>query len=764
MRRSAARTTGVTGTAIVVAVLAFIALPLTSPAVAADSGDGVIHVSASAAQGGDGSADKPYSSIGEAVASAGDGATIEVGDGTYREGEISTDKSVTIRAAQGAAPVLSGAEVPTSWSASGSTWSTSADMVRFCTVCTTNADPSAEGMAAHPEQVFVDGAPLTQVATREEVTASTFYVDDSDPITMKQPGNNRAGFNTKEHRGAAYVIGVDPSQHTVEVAQHSRALSLSGANSSLQGLTVEKYSPVQEWSYVDPDIGGSTGGVMIFASGSGLKITGNTFRYSGGGAALGLTNVKDATVSDNRLVDNGGVGMGINRSSNVTVENNLWSGNNSKGFITVGCGAYCTMSDMKVTHAEGIRYAYNTVDYSQSGTDHSESSSWASNRQSAIWFDEGVINSSVLASHFVNVPTAIFVEVSKSNTIASNLIEGAGLGIQVAGSESTQVWNNTVTHALTSISVYEDTRSDGCNARAGDGSCTMPESWSTQHGLKWDTLDTTIYNNILSSEQMASEGDVWRFSAMVQVTGDKDADGSSALYANDMIKGIDYNVYYRQPTTQPSTTVLWQYGADRKTDSINAASLSDFSSSPNVTTEGKESNGVDLQGARDANPVLVSESADPTAWKTSDLHAKPGGPAAGSGRQEGGDGAHHAVDLAAARGAYPERRLVLAFQPHRYTRTRALIADFVRVLNTADAVVLTDVYAAGEEPIVAADSRALTRALRVAGKLEPIYCADVADMPATLLNMLQDGDLLLNMGAGSINKVPQALRDLAAHG
>ena len=132
------------------------------------------------------------------------------------------------------------------------------------------------------------------------------------------------------------------------------------------------------------------------------------------------------------------------------------------------------------------------------------------------------------------------------------------------------------------------------------------------------------------------------------------------------------------------------------------------------------------------------------------------------------DYGHHPVEmaatLAAARGAYPERRLVLAFQPHRYTRTRDLFEDFVRVLNTADAVVLTDVYAAGEEPIVAADSRALTRALRVAGKLEPIYCADVADMPATLLNMLQDGDLLLNMGAGSINKVPQALRDLAAHG
>ena len=111
------------------------------------------------------------------------------------------------------------------------------------------------------------------------------------------------------------------------------------------------------------------------------------------------------------------------------------------------------------------------------------------------------------------------------------------------------------------------------------------------------------------------------------------------------------------------------------------------------------------------------------------------------------DYGHHPVEMAATLAA-----------------ARGLFEDFVRVLNTADAVVLTDVYAAGEEPIVAADSRALTRALRVAGKLEPIYCADVADMPATLLNMLQDGDLLLNMGAGSINKVPQALRDLAAHG
>ena len=228
---------------------------------------------------------------------------------------------------------------------------------------------------------------------------------------------------------------------------------------------------------------------------------------------------------------------------------------------------------------------------------------------------------------------AIFTEVSRGDIIASNVIEGAGIGIQVAGSENNQVWNNTISHALTSISVYEDTRSDGCNARGDDGSCTLPERWSMEHGLTWDTVGTGIYNNIMSSEQTATDGDVWRYSAMVQVTGDKNADGSGAVYANDMISGIDYNVYYRQPTSQPSTTILWQYGEDRKTQSLNAESLADFSNSPDVTVEGREAHGLDLQGERDANPVLVSESSDPTAWKTSDLHVAPDGPAADSGTQ-----------------------------------------------------------------------------------------------------------------------------------
>ena len=105
---------------------------------------------------------------------------------------------------------------------------------------------------------------------------------------------------------------------------------------------------------------------------------------------------------------------------------------------------------------------------------------------------------------------------------------------------------------------------------------------------------------------------------------------------------------------------------------------------------------------------------------------------------------------------------MLAFQPHRYTRTRDLFDDFAKVLNTVDTLVLTDVYAAGEDPLPE-DSRALARNVRAYGKVEPLYCADVNEMPAMLLDtVLRDGDVLLNMGAGSINKVPAALVRLAA--
>ncbi|SHI48127.1 UDP-N-acetylmuramate--L-alanine ligase [Pollutimonas bauzanensis] len=141
-------------------------------------------------------------------------------------------------------------------------------------------------------------------------------------------------------------------------------------------------------------------------------------------------------------------------------------------------------------------------------------------------------------------------------------------------------------------------------------------------------------------------------------------------------------------------------------------------------------------------------------------------------RQHGGgtftlidDYGHHPVEmaatLAAARGAWPQRRIVLAFQPHRYTRTRDCFEDFVRVLGSADAVLLTDVYPAGEQPLVAADGRALARALRVAGRVEPVFIEDVAELPQAIRDFARDGDVVVVMGAGSISRVPAQLGEYA---
>jgi len=128
------------------------------------------------------------------------------------------------------------------------------------------------------------------------------------------------------------------------------------------------------------------------------------------------------------------------------------------------------------------------------------------------------------------------------------------------------------------------------------------------------------------------------------------------------------------------------------------------------------------------------------------------------------DYGHHPVEmaatLAAARGAFPGRRLVLAFQPHRYSRTRDCFEDFVKVIGEADVVLLSEIYAAGEAPIVAADGRALARALRVAGRVEPVFVDDIAAMPQSIVDTAQGGDVVLCMGAGSIGAVPGKLVDM----
>ena len=129
------------------------------------------------------------------------------------------------------------------------------------------------------------------------------------------------------------------------------------------------------------------------------------------------------------------------------------------------------------------------------------------------------------------------------------------------------------------------------------------------------------------------------------------------------------------------------------------------------------------------------------------------------------DYAHHPAEmtaaLAAVRGAFPGRRLCLAFQPHRYTRTRDLFEDFVKILSTTDKLWLAEIYPAGELPIVAADGRALARAIRVVGKVEPVFVENIADLPQTILDSVAVGDVVVTMGAGSIGQIPGRLSEAA---
>ena len=609
--------------------LPLLLLGLNAPAAAASPGDATtIHVSAASGDDSNkGSEQEPLRTLGAALKAADDGDTIELAGGDYREGELVVKKQVTIVSTDGAdKAVLNGADVVTDWTASGDgAWATPHDKVRFCDVCTTDPDPARLGAAAHPEQVFVDGVEQTQVLSRDELKPGTFFVDDPQPVTLKQAGNSWGGFNAAPHRGVSYVLGSDPTGHTVEITQHSRALTLSGSSITVDGVAVTKYAPVQRWDYADPEIGTATGAEMVVVHGTGNTYRNATFSHSGMSTALDLSNATNATISGNTFTHNAAGGLGINTSHDITVTGNSWYDNNRGEMALADCGAYCTVGDLKATHSENVTFSFNTFDYA-GAPDRSQPGSTGG--QPALWLDEGMIGSTIAANYFVNARTAILAEVSSDTTIASNIVNGAGSAIMIAGSDHTRVWNNTISHARTSIDAYEDGRTNGCNKRAEDGSCQQEESWSIEHGLSWDLTDTTLYNNIFSSETLSGPDDPWRYSPTVQFVGHADDNQGNPIWANQMVTGIDHNVYYRDKSSDaPNTTVLWT-GPDKN---VNAEKLSDFTTSPLVTTQGKEASGLDLHGTPAQNPLFVHESEQVTEWASSDLRLKDGSPARGSG-------------------------------------------------------------------------------------------------------------------------------------
>ncbi|MDW3189605.1 cyanophycin synthetase, partial [Vibrio sp. Vb0932] len=118
------------------------------------------------------------------------------------------------------------------------------------------------------------------------------------------------------------------------------------------------------------------------------------------------------------------------------------------------------------------------------------------------------------------------------------------------------------------------------------------------------------------------------------------------------------------------------------------------------------------------------------------------------------------VTINAARSGWQDKRLVMIFQPHRYSRTRDLYDDFANVLEQVDVLIMLDVYAAGEKPIAGADGRSLCRTIRSRGKVDPIFVPEIEQLPSVLANVIQDGDLILTQGAGDVGKVAKQLANL----
>lgn len=600
------------------------------------SGGGrVIHVSPTGDDSASGSSAAPLATVRRALDLAVDGDTVRLAAGTYREGELTMPNRVRLEAGRGEKVVLSGAQVVQDWVAEGQVWRSRDELVRFCQECTFNPDPAYDGVRGYPEQVYLDGTALRQVASREEVKEGTFFVDRL-PVEFEGGGGGRVGRVTGS-RTAHYLLGSDPRGHQVEVVQHARALTVAGNGAAVANLTIEKYAPTQMWGLQDPQTGTEGAGTMVLVMGDDVSIDSTVLSQATSGSALHFTNGSGQSLTSSKVIGNAGTGMMANQTYNLLVSGNYFTGNNANGFdSSERCGAYCYLADFKITHSVGLKFELNTVDYSDREVDAADPLLYDTNRQAGVWLDEGVLNSAVVGNYFVNVPVAVFNELSRNTVIASNIVNGAGTGILSSGSERARIWNNTVAYALEPLVIREDARTNGCNARSEDGTCAVEDPWSVEHKLTWDQTNTEVFNNIFTSKQTAQlPQDPWRFAWHAGVLAGSNWDGAG-VGANDMVLGMDYNVYYREPAEGDlkSFPVMWQ--VDRAS-SIMPSTLKGLTNNPAVTANEREQNGWEMLGRRGDNPLVVRESHDPRDYSASDFRLREDSPARGAGKAVFGD-------------------------------------------------------------------------------------------------------------------------------
>ena len=583
-----------------------------------------------------GSEKAPFKTIKHAAKQAKKGTTIVLKSGVYREPHFSiAQDDVTLQAAPHAEVWLKGSDVvgASRWKKDGKVWKVTGDFQNFCHVCTTNAKPSVEGIAAFPEQVFIGDQPLKQVDSKDKVGPGTFYVEDSTPTTLKSANGTSKQYNVGRQDNITYYVGSDPTAGTTEISERSRAFTATGRHFAMKGVNVAQFSPNQVWDFKDPRLGSESGPVAVSINGADSVIQDSTFAQSATSSFF-FNHAENGRFVNNKVLDNGGAGMGGNYSHNLTIENSEFSGNNAEGFLTNGslCTAYCGIADVKITHAKSVTFRGNKVDYSQKKVNHTDKNN---KMPTAFWCDEGCIGTATVNNFFTNVGQAVGYEVSSGGVIASNIIESSGAGINVMGSDKVKIYNNTISRTFRPINIGEDKRAKGCNAYDTNKKCISGEKWSQSQKLSWDTTGTQLYNNIISSRltvQNDSSGPYWAYP--IRTIGADNLDGSAKLYSNDLFEGMDYDAFYRSSPQAEPYVLTWDL--KDKPDPVNIlfSRTSEIASNPavNKKIDGLERHALDQFGARSANPFFVKEADGDADFKKSDYHLKAGSPARGSGK------------------------------------------------------------------------------------------------------------------------------------
>ena len=641
---------------------------------------------------GNGTESVPYKTFKFALSKLSNGGTVVAKSGIYREPHFSIDKTnITLQAAPHAEVWLKGSDVVSGsvWTKEGNLWKTKGRYTNFCHVCTVNSNPAEEGTAAFPEQVFINDKPLKQVASKAEVSAGKFYAEDQTPTTRTfNSDTGKYDYHPGVEDDITYYVGSDPTEGVTEISQRSRAFTAAGAGFNMKGINVAQYAPVQAWGFTD-----TSGVSQAFVVSKNAVIQDSIFAQS---SAIGLHTgeADNLVVKNTKFLDNGANGAGANRTHKATYIGNTFSGSNAAGFKVKKCGAFCTISEIKVTHTKDFTFRNNIIDRSESGVEESDPNNITKASPIGFWCDEGCIDAKIVGNFFTNNGTAIFHEVSGPAIIASNIIEGSGTGIRISGSNDVKIYNNTISRTNRPIDLFEDSRESGCNAYAADNvTCTTWEPWSKSQGLSWNLTGLEMYNNILSSRAYVPNDGSQFYSFPVRSDGDKNNGvAATKIYTNEMFKGFDYNVYYRSSLANEPTVFTWDLDGGNTID-IQFARIADIKNDARVRSsiKGRGEHSFDEFGSRENNPYFIKEAVHNADYKKSNYTLKAGSPAINSGKPLPSD-------------------VALAIDPSGTTVKAGVVVNRGALVNT-----LMD--ATGTTPV---DKTAL-RAAIAAAQNEPLY-------------------------------------------